>query len=84
MTAEQLARQQIDTMLIASGWAIQDYKSLNLGAGKGIVLREIPLNSVRCEYLLLIDRIPVGVVEAKKVGVTILGTDARRLAYSEL
>jgi type I restriction enzyme R subunit len=36
VTPEQLARQQIDAMLIQAGWIIQDYKALNLGAGKGI------------------------------------------------
>ena len=71
LSPEQRARVQIDSMLIASGWRIQDYKSLNLGAGRGIAIREVPLKSGRCDYLLLVDRIPVGVVEAKKEGVTL-------------
>lgn len=58
-------------MLIAAGWVIQDYKALNLSAGQGIALREVPLNGGRCDYLLLVDRIPVGVVEAKKQGTTL-------------
>ena len=71
MTPEQKARQQIDAMLVASGWVIQNYKSLNLSAGRGIALREVPLKSGRCDYLLLVDRVPVGVVEAKKEGITL-------------
>jgi type I restriction enzyme R subunit len=70
-TPEALARQQIDAMLLACGWVIQDYKDLNLGAGKGIAVREVPLKSGRCDYLLLVDRKPVGVIEAKKVGTTL-------------
>ncbi len=34
MTPEEKARQQIDAMLTASGWVIQDYKALNLGAAR--------------------------------------------------
>ena len=34
-TPEALAREKIDEQLIASGWFIQNYKALNLGAGKG-------------------------------------------------
>jgi hypothetical protein len=33
MTPEEKAREQIDAMLVASGWTIQDYKVLNLSAG---------------------------------------------------
>jgi type I restriction enzyme R subunit len=42
---EQRARQQIDAQLTACGWVIQDYKSMNLGAARGIALRNVPLKS---------------------------------------
>ncbi len=71
LTPEALARQQIDAMLVACGWVIQDYSAINLSAGKGIAVREVPLKSGRCDYLLLVDRKPVGVIEAKKVGTTL-------------
>jgi len=67
-TPEQLARQQIDAQLAASGWLVQDYKQFNPTAGRGIALREVPLKSGTCDYLLLVDRKAVGVTEAKKVG----------------
>ena len=66
LTPEQRARKQIDAMLIASGWIIQDYPSLNLGAARGLALREVPLKSGRCDYLLVVDRKAVGIVEAKR------------------
>ena len=66
MTPEQLARQKIDAQLLASGWIVQDYAKMDLSAGRGIVLREVPLKSGRCDYLLLVDRKPLGVLEAKK------------------
>jgi type I restriction enzyme R subunit len=66
MTPEQQARQQIDAQLTASGWIIQDYKALNLSAGPGIAVREVPLTTGPCDYLLLVNRKPVGIVEAKR------------------
>lgn len=53
-------------MLTASGWSIQDYKTYNPSASRGVALREVPLKSGRCDYLLLVDRKPVGIVEAKR------------------
>ncbi len=71
MTPEAKAREQIDSMLIASGWQIQDYKALNLSADLGIAIREVPLKTGPCDYLLLVNRIPVGIIEAKKTGTTL-------------
>ena len=65
------ARLRIDAMLIACGWIVQDYKALNLSSGRGIAIREVPLASGRCDYLLLVDRKPVGVIEAKREGMTL-------------
>ena len=64
-TPEELARQQIDSLLIRCGWIIQNYKQLDLSAARGIAIREVRLNEGRCDYLLLIDRKPVGIIEAK-------------------
>lgn len=55
-------------MLIASGWIIQNYKSIDFSVGRGIAVREVPLKTGPCDYLLLVDRKPVGVVEAKRQG----------------
>jgi len=71
MTPEEKARQQIDAMLTASGWVVQNYKAFNPSAARGIALREVPLKSGRCDYLLLVDRKALGVVEAKKQGSTL-------------
>ena len=73
LAPEQRARQQIDAQLVASGWVVQDYKQFNPGAGLGIALREVPLKSGTCDYLLLVDRKAVGVIEAKKQGTLLSG-----------
>lgn len=79
VTPEEKARQQIDAQLTAVGWAVQDYTRFDPSVARGIALREVPLKGGRCDYLLLADRKPVGVVEAKKTGAT-LSTVAEQTA----
>ncbi|HEY5894950.1 MAG TPA: type I restriction-modification enzyme R subunit C-terminal domain-containing protein [Chthoniobacterales bacterium] len=83
MTPEEKARQQIDTQLVACGWFVQDYKQFNPSAGRGIALREAPLKSGTCDYLLLVDRKAVGVVEAKKEGTLLSGVAEQSGYYAE-
>ena len=68
---EAQARAQIDAQLVAAGWIIQDYKAVDFSAGRGIALREVPLKTGPCDYLLLVDRHALGVIEAKKEGTTL-------------
>src|SRR5690606_35334038 len=70
---EERARQLIDAQLVASGWVIQDREEMNLGAGMGVAVREYPLATGPCDYLLFVDRKACGVVEAKPEGVTLSG-----------
>ena len=56
---EELAREPIDRVPTACGWTLQDYKQLNLGAARGIALREVPLKVGPCDYLLLVERVPL-------------------------
>jgi type I restriction enzyme R subunit len=48
-----------------------DYNAADFSAGPGMALREVPLKSGRCDYLLLVGRRPLGIVEAKRAGVTL-------------
>lgn len=73
MTPEQEARLHIDELLTSSGWVIQDAKQINLGASFGVVVREYPLHDGFADYLLFVNRVPIGVVEAKAVGITLSG-----------
>lgn len=68
MNPEASARIQIDKLLTQCGWTVQDYTSLDLSASRGVALREVPLKNGRCDYLLLVDRKAVGIVEAKPEG----------------
>lgn len=82
-TPEQHARETIDSLLTAAGWFVQDYKGINLSAGRGIALCEVPLKSGRCDYLLIVDRKPVGIIEAKREGETLSGVAEQSASYGE-
>ena len=68
---EQEARQRIDAQLVDCGWIVQDSVKADFSAGRGIALREVRLKSGPCDYLLLVDRKPLGIIEAKKEGTTL-------------
>ncbi len=40
-TPEELARQNIDALLTRCGWLIQDYKKLDLSAGRGVAIHRL-------------------------------------------
>jgi type I restriction enzyme R subunit len=84
-TPEAEARQQIDTMLIACGWLVQDMAQANIHAGRGVALREFPLKSGYgyADYLLYVDGQAAGVIEAKKVGVTLTGVEIQSARYKQ-
>lgn len=74
MTPEAEARQTIDSMLEASGWQIQDYAEREIDASLGIAVREYPLEDEQsADYLLFINAVAVGIIEAKKEGMTLSG-----------
>lgn len=63
---EQIARDKIDDMLRLANWLVQSKSKVDLSAGKGIALRETNTVSGSADYMLFVDRKPVGVIEAKK------------------
>ncbi len=81
MKPEEKARKKIDDLLSAAGWAVQDYADLNLGAGRGVAVREFPLKTGFADYLLFVDRKAVGVVEAKPEGATLSGVSHQSQKY---
>lgn len=65
-TPEQIARDKINVMLKEAGWLVQSKSKLDLSAGKGVALRETNTVSGSADYMLFVDRKPIGVIEAKK------------------
>lgn len=84
-TPEDKAREQIDKLLTASGWVIQDRTSMNLAAAPGVAVREMSLapGYGEADYLLYVDRKALGVVEAKKEGETLTGVELQTARYAE-
>jgi type I restriction enzyme R subunit len=81
MTPEQEARQHIDDKLKDAGWIIQDFSQLNPSASLGVAIREFPFKKGFADYLLMVNRKAVGVIEAKPVGTTLGGVDWQSEKY---
>ena len=63
---EQLARDKIDSQPVRSGWLVQNKSSINLAAGVGVAVREFRTNIGPADYILFVNKKPVGVIEAKR------------------
>lgn len=88
MTPETKARQSIDARLEQAGWVVQDTKELNLSAGRGVAVREYPTDSGPADYVLFVDRLAVGVIEAKRdsagENLTVTENQTERYASAQL
>ncbi len=63
---EQTARDKIDRMLREAGWSVQSKDKVNLSASQGVAVREYQTDMGFADYLLFVERKPVGVIEAKR------------------
>ena len=84
-TAEQRARENIDQLLEAAGWRVQNLKQADIHANRGVALREFRLidGHGSADYLLYIDGKAAGVVEAKPEGTTLTGVEIQSAKYSQ-
>ena len=85
LSPEDRARVEIDRMLDAAGWAVQDYAKVNLAARQGVAVREFVLKPPhgRADYLLFVDGEAVGAIEAKPEGSTLTGVEWQSDKYLE-
>ena len=65
-TPENQSRELIDEQLRQAGWSIQDKKEINFNTSLGVAIREYPTDSGFADYVLFVDREPVGIIEAKR------------------
>ena len=65
-TPEQKARDRIDQMLREAGWAVQNKDKINFSESLGVAVREYQTDSGPADYVLFVNRQPVGVIEAKR------------------
>src|SRR5206468_6839245 len=81
---EELARENIDKLLTACGWEVQDRKSINLAAAQGVAIREALLKDRdEVDYLLFVDGKAIGTVEAKPEGHTLIGVEEQSGKYAK-
>ena len=64
-TPEQAARDKIDEQLSNASWIVQDNKKIDFSASLGIAVREYQTDVGPADYILFVDKKPIGVVEAK-------------------
>jgi type I restriction enzyme R subunit len=81
-TPEARARTNIDDLLAAAGWQVQDRIRINLSAGRGVAVREFALKTGFADYLLFVDRKAIGAVEAKAEGIPLSGVESQSEKYS--
>lgn len=81
-TPEQIARDIIDKKLRQAGWLVQDYRQINLGAGLGVAVREHPTETGPADYILYVNRIAVGVIEAKRDDTILTGVELQTARYA--
>src|SRR2546425_12505561 len=79
---EERARQNIDAMLQAAGWDVQDRQAVNLGVATGIAVREFSLSTGFADYLLYVNRKALGAIEAKPEGIPLSGVEPQSAKYS--
>jgi len=63
---EQIARDKIDAELIQCGWVLQNKNQINLNAATGIAVREYQTDIGPADYVLFVDKKPIGIIEAKR------------------
>ncbi len=67
----------------AAGWRVQARERINLNASKGVAVAEFPLDTGEADYMLFVDKRPIGVIEAKRVGETLSGVETQTVRYSD-
>lgn len=80
MNPEEQARQEIDRLLKAAGWVVQDYRNIDRTASLGVAVRD----RTGCpdpDYMLYVGGGIAGVVEAKKRGDTLSHVEEQAARY---
>jgi type I restriction enzyme, R subunit len=82
MKPEDKARVVIDAMLDAAGWRVQPSDDVDIDAARGVAVCAFQMGKDEADYLLYADGKAIGVVEAKKVGATLIGIETQSAKYT--
>ena len=85
MAPEQAARTEIDKLLTAAGWLVQQRGEADVSAAQGVAICEFPLKTGHgfADYLLYVDGAAVGVIEAKRAGIPLTAVEVQTAKYSQ-
>ena len=78
---EELARKEIDTLLALCNWVVQDKRSVNLSASRGVAVRELSFKTGEPDYTLFVDGKAIGTIEAKPAGHLLTGVEEQSEKY---
>ena len=85
---EQIARDKIDNLLELAGWKIQSKSKIDFSAGIGVAVREYQTDAGPADYVLFVNRKPVGIIEAKReeegANLTVAEEQSMRYANAKL
>lgn len=81
---EQIARNRIDKMLRDAEWIVQSRNRIDLSASQGVAVREYQTDIGPADYVLFVDRKPVGIIEAKREeeGHRLIAVEEQSRAYA--
>ena len=65
-TPEQISRNVIDRKLSDAGWIVQEKSKIDWSASRGIAVKEYLTDVEPADYVLFVDKKPVGIIEAKR------------------
>src|SRR5213082_1504532 len=81
---EEFARQKVDKLLADCGWVLQNRRTINLSASRGIAIREALLKDRdEADYLLFVGGKAIGTVEAKPEGYRLTGVEEQSGKYGK-
>jgi len=91
MSAERLkpedkARHEvINPALNAAGWEVQHYSVANPNSSQGVAVEYFQMGKAvgEADYVLFVNGIAVGIIEAKKEGETLIGKETQTKGYAE-
>lgn len=85
---EQIARDKIDRLLLQAGWIIQTKEQIDFSVGIGMAVREYQTDAGFADYVLFVNKTPVGIIEAKRedegLNLTVVEEQSVRYAHAKL
>lgn len=73
----------INPKLEKAGWQIQNYKTANVKASKGVAVEFFKIGQDEADYVLFVDGEATGIIEAKKEGTTLIGKEFQSGKYAK-